>query len=357
MIHFELELLPARVVFGPDSLGRVKTEVERLGKARALVLCTPQQRDLADRVVGLLGPHAAGRFDQAAMHVPVATVAAAEAVCAAVQADLLVAAGGGSTIGLAKGLALRNGLPILAIPTTFAGSEMTPIWGLSEGGYKTTGRNPVVKPVVVIYDATLTLTLPPTLVVTSGVNAIAHCVEALYAENANPITSLMAEEGIRALGRAIPAIRTQPTDLEARAEAQYGAWLAGTALGMVGMALHHKLCHTLGGSFDLPHAETHTVILPHATHYNSSAAPQAMSAIARALDCPATDVAGRLYDLANENGGPTSLAQLGFRADDLDRAADLATRSPYYNPRPLTLAGVRAVLENAYRGNRPEPQG
>jgi maleylacetate reductase len=355
MIHFDLELLPARIIMGLDRLNDLKSEVARLGKARALVLSTPQQRELAERVSALLGARCAGRFDRAVMHVPVETVDAAEAVCTSLQADLLVAAGGGSTIGLAKGLALRNRLPILAIPTTYAGSEMTPIWGLSEGGYKTTGRDPVVKPVVVIYDPQLTLTLPIQMVVTSGMNAIAHCVEALYAENANPVTSLMAEEGIRALARGIPAAVAQPDDLAARAEAQYGCWLAGMALGMVGMALHHKLCHTLGGSFNLPHAETHTVVLPHVTAYNHSHAPAAVTAVARALGCPVEEVAGRLYDLSAQNGGPTSLAELGFRLEDLDRAAEIATRNPYYNPRPLTLAGVRTVLENAYHGRPPAP--
>jgi maleylacetate reductase len=205
----------------------------------------------------------------------------------------------------------------------------------------------------VLYDPKLTLTLPAEMVVTSGMNAIAHCVEALYSENANPVTSLMAEEGIRALAHAIPAAIAHPADLAARAEAQYGSWLAGMALGMVGMALHHKLCHTLGGSFNLPHAQTHTVVLPHATHYNSSHAPQAMAAIARALACPVDDVPGRLYDIAKANGAPTSLAELGLRAEDLDRAAEIATRNPYYNPRPITLVGVRTVLENAFHGQRP----
>jgi maleylacetate reductase len=352
MIQFDLELLLTRIVFAPDSLKQINHEVERLGKSRALVLST-RRRNLAEMVAGLLNERCVGIFAQAMMHTPVESVDAAEAVCHASQADLLVAAGGGSTIGLAKGLALRNRLPILAIPTTYAGSEMTPIWGLSQGGQKTTGRDPIVKPVVVLYDPKLTLTLPAETVVTSGMNAIAHCVEALYAENANPLTSLMAEESIRALAHSIPAVIAQPSDLDARAEAQYGAWLAGAALGMVGMALHHKLCHTLGGSFNLPHAQTHTVVLPYATQYNSSHAPQAMAAIARALGCPVEDAPGALHDISRENGGPASLAELGFQADDLDRAAELATRNPYYNPRPVTLEGIRAVLENAFHGKRP----
>lgn len=352
-MQFQLDLLPARVIFAPDSLQQVRAEVTRLGKTRALVLSTPQQRNLAERVAGLIGDLAVGIFDQAIMHVPVETVDQAEAVCQANQVDLLVAAGGGSTIGLAKGLALRNGLPILAIPTTYAGSEMTPIWGLSAGGQKTTGRNPLVKPVTVIYDPTLTVTLPPALVITSAMNAIAHCVEALYAENANPIAAMMAEEGVRALAQSIPQVLAEPDDLAARATAQYGCWLGGTVLGMVGMALHHKLCHTLGGTFNLPHAETHTVVLPHATAYNRDYAPQAMTALGRALGCSVSDVAGRLYDLAQQNSAPTALAQLGFRAEDIERAVVLATQNPYYNPRPITPEGIRDVLENALLGKRP----
>lgn len=353
MLQFQLDLLPGRVIFGPDSLHQVKAEVTRLGKKRALVLSTPAPR-MAQQVAELLGEFWVGSYDQAVMHVPVETVAAAEAVCGATQADVLVAAGGGSTIGLAKGLALRNRLPIIAIPTTYAGSEMTPIWGLSDGGYKTTGRDPLVKPVTVIYDPKLTLTLPTRVVITSAMNSIAHCVEALYAENANPIASLMAEEGVRALAQSIPVVLSQPADLAARATAQYGCWLGGAVLGMVGMALHHKLCHTLGGSFNLPHAETHTVILPHATAYNHDYAPQAMTALARALACPVNDVAGRLWDLAKEHGAPTSLAELGFKVGDVAQAVELATRNPYYNPRPVTPAGLRAVLENALAGRRPQ---
>jgi maleylacetate reductase len=353
MMQFSVDLLPARVIFAPDSIQRIRQEVERLGKWRALVLSTPQQRDLAATVATLLGDLCVGVFDQAMMHVPVETVDVAEAYYRQCQADVLVAAGGGSTIGLGKGLALRNGAPIIAIPTTYAGSEMTPIWGLSAGGHKTTGRNPLVKPATVLYDPQLTLSLPVALTVTSGMNAIAHCVEALYAENANPIASLMAEAGIQALAHSLPAVVAQPHDLSARTEAQYGCWLGGTVLGMVGMALHHKLCHTLGGSFNLPHAETHTVVLPHATQYNSSHAPAAMQAIGRALGCAPETVAGAIYDLAKTNGAPTSLAELGFRAEDLDRAAELATQNPYYNPRPITLEGVRKLLEAAFDGRRP----
>jgi maleylacetate reductase len=286
------------------------------------------------------------------MHVPVEAARTARSLARELGADTCVAVGGGSTIGLGKAIALEFGLPILAVPTTYAGSEMTPIWGLTEGGVKRTGRDAKVLPRTVIYDAILTLTLPPDLSSTSGMNAIAHAAEALYAENANPIISLMAEEGIRALAKSLPVIVRKPGDLEARVSAQYGCWLCGVCLGAVGMALHHKLCHTLGGTLNLPHAETHTIILPHVVAYNRAAAHEAMTRIARALGT--ADAAAGLYDLAATVGAKMRLADLGVSAADLDRVADLAMQDPYYNPRPITRDGVRALLGDAYTGRRPE---
>jgi maleylacetate reductase len=228
---------------------------------------------------------------------------------------------------------------------------MTPIYGLTEGGAKKTGRDAKVLPRTVIYDPLLTLGLPAKISGPSGMNAIAHCVEALYAENANPATSLMAEEGIRALAHSLPRIAADLGDLDARGDALYGAWLAGISLGAVGMALHHKLCHTLGGSFNLPHAETHTIVLPHAAAYNSEAAPEAMQRIARALG--GKEAAAGLYDLAAALGAPLALKEIGLQEQDLDHAAEIATRNPYYNPRPISRDGIRRLLENAFHGRRP----
>lgn len=244
-------------------------------------------------------------------------------------------------------------MPIIAIPTTYSGSEMTPIWGISRDGRKTTGRDPVVMPKMVIYDPELLVSLPPALSITSGINAMAHAVEALYAENANPITSIMAEEGIRGLAQGLPLVAKKPSDIEARSDTLYGAWLSATVLGQVGMALHHKLCHTLGGSFGMPHAETHTVVLPYATAFNGQETPQAMAVIARALDCDAADVAGSIQDIARNNGGPVSLNELGFKAEDLDQAAEIAMQNRYYNPRPFTQDDIRDLLGRAFDGTRP----
>lgn len=373
---------PARVVFGAGSLQTLPDEVARLGARRALVLSTPEQADSARRVADLLGERAAGIFAQAVMHVPVETARAARAEAARLGADCAVAIGGGSTTGLGKAIALLGAgarpsatggeptepagagapadLPIVAIPTTYAGSEMTPIWGLTEAGVKKTGRDARVLPRTVIYDPELSLSLPLGLTVTSAMNAIAHAAEGLYAHDGNPITALMAEEGIRASAAALPALQRDPRDLGARSDALYGAWLCGTVLGAVAMGLHHKLCHTLGGSFNLPHAEVHTVVLPHALAYNAGHATQAMALVARALSNAAGGPALRpeeapraLFDLAKRHGAPTALAAIGMPAEGLDRAADLAALTPYPNPRPLERAALRELLQRAYDGAPP----
>ncbi|MBX3656947.1 MAG: maleylacetate reductase [Ramlibacter sp.] len=346
---------PSRVVFGAGALQHLEREIEALGARRALVLSTPQQAPQAQAIADRLGPRAAGIFPHAVMHVPMETARQAREEAARLGADCAVALGGGSTTGLGKAIALDSGLPILAIPTTYAGSEMTPIYGLTEGGLKKTGRDPRVLPRTVIYDPELTLTLPVGLSITSGMNAIAHAAEGLYAQDSNPVMDLMAEEGIAALARALPAIRTDPADVQARGDALYGAWLCGAVLGNVGMSLHHKLCHTLGGSFNLPHAEVHTVVLPQAMAFNAAAAPQAMQRVARALKAP-TAAAG-LFDLARDNGAPVALRDLGMQLQDLDRAADIAVSNPYWNPRPIGAAqrdDIRALLQRAYDGTRPE---
>jgi alcohol dehydrogenase class IV len=341
-----------RVVFGKGAIKHVRNEIELLGVHKALVLCTPRQSAAAERVASAMGDRAAGIFAQAEMHVPIEIAQEAREIARQLGADCAVAFGGGSTIGLGKAIALDSGLPILAIPTTYAGSEMTPIFGITEKGLKRTGKDPRVLPRTVIYDPDLTLTLPIGLTITSGMNAIAHAVEGLYARDGNPIMDLMAEEGIRSIARALPALKHSADDAVARSDALYGAWLCGTVLGNVGMSLHHKLCHTLGGSFGLPHAEVHTIVLPHAIAYNACAIPGALVRIERALktDNAATSV----YDLARSNGAPYSLRQLGMVEADLDKAADLAVANPYWNPRPVERSGLRALLQRAWDGTRPE---
>jgi maleylacetate reductase len=342
-----------RVVFGAGSLRHLEREMLALGANRALVLSTRGQRASAEAIARRLGSRAAGIFDGAAMHVPIEAARAARETARSLNADCALAVGGGSTIGLGKAIALEFELPVFAIPTTYAGSEMTPIFGITEGGVKRTGSDGRVLPRVVIYDVDLTLSLPVELSIVSGVNAMAHAAEGLYARDGNPVMSLIAEESIRALALGLPGIRADPADRQAREAALYGAWLAGMVLGSVGMALHHKLCHTLGGTLNLPHAQTHAVILPHALAYNAGAAPDAMQRIARAIG--ASTAAEGVFAFTRANGAPTSLRALGVVEADLDRVADLATRNPYWNPEPVAHVAVRKMLQNAFDGALPTP--
>ena len=344
---------PARVIFGAGKLSAVCEEVEAIGSSRALVLCTPQQRMQAEQVAELLGSRLAGIHDGAEMHVPIEGARKARKLAAELEADCAVAIGGGSTIGLGKAIALEAPIPIIAIPTTYAGSEMTPVYGITEAGLKKTGKDARVLPRSVIYDPDLTMSLPLGMSLVSGMNAIAHAAEGLYAKDGNPVMSLMAEEGIRALAGGMQTLVEAAEDKDARARCLYGAWLCGTVLGHVGMALHHKLCHTLGGSFNLPHAETHTIVLPHALAYNSPAAPEAMERIAAAIGTP--DAPTGLHRMAVQLGVPTALRDLGMKETDLDRACEIALANPYWNPRKVEAAPLRDLLQRAWDGAEPQP--
>ena len=348
-MEFVFEPARSRVVFGAGCIARLGAEVDLLGVSRILIVGTPGRSELLGRARDLLAGRVAGTFGGAAVHVPGKVAEDARESASAHRADAILAVGGGSAIGAAKAIALTTDLPIIALPTTYSGSEMTPLWGLTQDGAKRTGRDLRVQPRTVLYDPELSLDLPVSVSATSGMNAIAHCVEALYAPDANPVTSWMAEEGIRSLAASLPAIAVSPRDLAARTQAMYGAWLAGSALGAVQMGLHHKLCHTLGGSFNLPHADTHSVLLPYTAAYNMSAAGEAMRTVERALgESPAPRA---LHDLERRLGTPESLAAIGLSSDDLERAADLAVERPYPNPRPVTREGVLTLLQRAFKGS------
>ncbi|MBB6409487.1 maleylacetate reductase [Mesorhizobium sangaii] len=342
---------PAHIVFGNGASLEVGAWVERLGRGRALVLSTSHQAGDGDALAKKLGALAAGTFAGAAMHTPVEVTEVALAKAHEVNADCVVALGGGSTTGLGKAIAYRTDLPQIVIPTTYAGSEVTPILGQTENGLKTTVRDAKILPEVVIYDPELTVGLPIAMSVTSGLNAIAHAAEALYAQDRNPVSTLMAVEGLRALSQALPVLIEEPRNLAARGDALYGAWLCGTVLGTVGMALHHKICHTLGGSFDMPHAETHAVMLPHTIGFNAVAVPELLKPVA---DIFGGSPGGRLHDFAKSVGAPLTLRELGLEQGDLDRAAEIATKNPYWNPRPFDRAAIRALLQDAWEGRRPQ---
>ncbi|MER6540127.1 maleylacetate reductase [Streptomyces sp900105755] len=340
-----------KVVFGSGTRSRIPEEADALGCRRVLVLSAPGQVGQAAEVHDVLGGAAVGTFTEAAPHTPVEVTEKAVAYARTVGADSVLAVGGGSTIGLGKAIALRTGMPQLALPTTYAGSEMTPILGETEGHRKTTRRLPQVLPRTVVYDVDLTLTFPAAASVVSGINAMAHAVEALYAQDRDPLAFLMAGEALESLTRSLPVVAQRPDDGEARADALYGAWLAGTCLGTVGMALHHKVCHVLGGTFGLAHAETHAVVLPHVVAHNAAAAPEAMARIAGALSAP--DAASGLFDFARRLGAPGALRDLGMPESGIEQAAELIVRDGYWNPRPVERAAVHALLTDAWAGRRP----
>ena len=349
LLSFIHEAHPARVVFGEGCTRRLAEEVARLGSTRPMIVVP---RRLAGRVAALLSDRAVATIVSTAAQV---AAAAAKSACATARdagADLLVAAGGGSPIGLAKAVALETGLPIVALPTTYSGSEMTSIWGVIEDGVKRTGRDARVRPRTVLYDVLWTREMPARLAATSGLNAVAHAVEASYSRGADPMTLLFAEEAVRALAEGLRAVvETHGEGPTALAGALYGSWLAGMCLDRASMGIHHKLCHVLGGSFGLPHADTHAVLLPHAAAFNRASAPRAMERLACSLST--ADAAAGLHALALRLGAPTSLASLGMRREDLDRAADLAMRDRYDNPTPLERASVFALLDDAFEGRPP----
>jgi maleylacetate reductase len=350
-VNFVYDVPASRVVFGVGRIRQVPDEVELLGAERVLLIAGGREKKYADELAVALGSRLVDRIGEVVMHVPAALAAAAHEQTEQSRADLLVCLGGGSAIGLAKAVALRTRLPILAVPTTYAGSEMTPIWGVTDGGRKTTGRDRTVLPATVVYDPALTTSLPADISAASGMNALAHLVEGLYAPDASPVTAVLAEEGIRALADALPRVVVAPGDLDARSCALYGAWLAGWVLGTAGMGLHHKICHVLGGAYNLPHAGTHSAVLPFVTAYNAPAAPAAMVRAARALG--AQDPARALWKLAERIGAPTSLAQVGLDSGRIPEAARLVVETSPVNPRPVDRAAVDELLRAAYVGRLP----
>jgi maleylacetate reductase len=350
-MEFVYNANPSRVIFGAGSRSKIGEELDRLGIKRAIVLSTPDQSGLAAEIAKQIGGRAGIMYPGAAQHTPTEVTESALLAVSSVRADGCLAIGGGSTTGLSKAIAYRTDMPQLVVPTTFAGSEMTPILGQTEGGRKTTVSDTKILPETVIYDPELTVTMPTFISGPSGMNAVAHAVEALYAKDRNPIVSMMAEESIRAFGIALPELMQKPSDVGAHSHALYGAWLAGCCLGAVGMAIHHKICHTLGGMFNLNHADVHALMIPYSAAYNRDAAPEAMSRIARALG---TDDGPRgIYELTQVAASKRSLKEMGLSEADLDAAADQAVQNPYYNPRPVTREGVRDMLQAAYEGRVP----
>jgi alcohol dehydrogenase class IV len=350
---FTYQVRPMRVVFGIGTIKALPDELDRIGVRRALLLATPRQQSQLGDLAHLTGARSVGVFDGAVMHTPIAVTERAMELVRDLKPDGIVAIGAGATTGLSKAIALRTDLPQLILPTSYAGSEMTPVLGQTRDGVKTTQSSPAILPEAVIYDVNLTLSMSPQFSAISGLNAIAHAVEALYARDGNPITSLMAEEAIARLATSLPQIMAHPDDIGARSDALYGAWLCGVCLGTVGMALHHKLCHTVGALFDLPHAETHAVLLPHTVAYNAAAATEAMARVSRALG--AEHAAEGLYELCGRLNAPRSLSEIGMPESGIEQAAALAVKNPYWNPHPVEQEAIRRLLARAWSGLPPAP--
>jgi maleylacetate reductase len=350
--EFTYSTSPMRVVFGVGTIARIPDELARLGISRALVLATPRQQAALGDIASLTGGRTAGVFGEAVVHTPLAVTERAMQAVGDLKPDGVVAIGAGAATGLSKAIALRTDLPQLILPTSYAGSEMTPVLGETRDGVKTTQSSPKILPEAVIYDVDLTLSMSPRFSVLSGFNAMAHALEALYARDRNPIITLMAQEAIAKLAAALPEVNLRPDDIAARRDALYGAWLSGVCLGSVGMALHHKLCHTVGALFDLPHAETHTVLLPHTIAYNTPAASEALGRAAAALG--ADDAATGVFELEKRLKMPLALAEIGMPKDGIERAAELAVKNPYWNPRAIERDAIRDLLQRAWLGARPQ---
>lgn len=351
-LSFVHETLPQRVVFGPGRRSELGAELARLGASAVFVVADGAASDAAADMTSHLTGVDVTTWSDVVQHVPAELAGRARAAVDEARPDVVVCIGGGSSVGLAKAIALTHHLPILAVPTTYAGSEQTTIYGLTDDRHKQTGKDPIVLPRVVIYDAELTVGLPPNVTGPSAFNALAHSVEALYAPGHDPVTTALALEGVRAIHEALPIVMASPADIEARATLQYGAYLSGMALGATAAGFHHKICHVLGGTFDLVHADAHSVVLPHAIAFNAPALPVEMRRLAAALDTD-DDPAGALWDLARRSAVPTSLAELGLARDDLAEAARRAAQEITDNPRPFDESDVLGLLQRAHDGARP----
>lgn len=339
------------IVLGAGASDLAERELSWLGADRALVLSTGGRRALAEDIAVQIGRRAVAVLSIAREHVPVEIAELGRKEASLHRADALVPVGGGSTVGLAKAIALEQALPILAIPTTYSGSEMTPFWGITGGGVKRTGRDDRVCAATVLYDPILSQNLPPAIAVPSAFNALAHAVEALYAPGVGEEVLGWAEEAVREIASVMPALSSGSNDLVARERALHGACLAGACVGRAAMGLHHKLCHVLGGSFGLPHAETHAALLPFVARFNLEAAPAARERLSRALGND--DPAAALVDLAQSSGVKLGLAKLGLPRDALERVLELATSGPYPNPREITKRELLTLLEEAFAPGDP----
>jgi maleylacetate reductase len=350
-MRFVHDTLPQRVCFGSgEAAAHLTAQAAELGATRIMLIAAKPETHLADTIAGDIP--VVLRHDDVVMHVPVEVAGRAREAAAANGIDALVSVGGGSTTGLAKAIAMTTGLPVIAVPTTYAGSEATPVWGLTEGAKKTTGIDKRVLPRVIVYDAELTMSLPVDMSVASGLNALAHCVDSLWGPNADPVNAAFAAEGIRSLSAGLPRVVADPMDLGGREHALYAAYLSAAAFASAGSGLHHKICHVLGGKYNLPHAQTHATVLPYVLAFNAPAAPDAERRIAAAFGS-ASAIDG-LVALKQELNAPHALADYGFTLDSIaEAAAAILPSVPASNPRPVTVENLKTLLRAAQAGTDP----
>jgi maleylacetate reductase len=350
-MRFVHDTLPQRVCFGSgEAAANLRNEIAGLGAGKVMLIASKSEMRIADEIAARLP--VALRHDDVVMHVPVEVAERAREGAARSNVDALVSVGGGSTTGLAKAIAMTTGLPIIAVPTTYAGSEATPVWGLTEGAAKTTGTDLKVLPRVIIYDAALTTSLPVDMSVASGLNALAHCVDAMWGPNADPINAALAAEGIRSLAAGLPQVVADPEGIEGREHTLYAAYLSAAAFASAGSGLHHKICHVLGGKYNLPHAQTHATVLPYVLAFNGPQAPDAERRIAAAFGS-ATAIEG-LQTLKRQLNAPHALRDYGFTEESIADAADAILPSvPPSNPRPVSAQDLRALLRAAWSGAAP----
>lgn len=352
-MQFEYSPVPSNVLFGENSALELKREVEKLGASRVMIACTKGMVARVDHIIKSLGEMCVAVYDKAEPHCPEHIAMAALDIFKETKADIIVAIGGGSTIGIGKAITLRTNAPLIVIATTPCGSESTPIYGMLVGNHKKTGRDRKVIAKTSIYDPILTTSMSAHLTGTIGMNSLAHCVEALYAQVKSPISDLFAHEGIKALTAGLPASIKNPTDLKAQEQVLYGGMLSGYCVTLAGIAIHHKLCHVLGGNHGIPHGESNSVVLPYAVAYNETAAPKAMEKIMNAMN--SKSASGGIYNFATQINVPKSLKELGMNEADLDAAAKETVETTPYNPKPVDIKSVREMLQQAYEGKRPIP--
>ncbi|MGH3246999.1 MAG: maleylacetate reductase [Trebonia sp.] len=352
-MRFTHETLPQRVVFASgQAVASVAEEIGRLGARRVMVIAAAAESSVADAVSADIS--VARRHDEVVMHVPAEVAHRAREAAVRARADAVLCVGGGSTTGLAKAVAMSGspvaGLPIVAVPTTYAGSEATNVWGLTDGDLKTTGIDNLVLPRSIVYDASLTASLPVEMSVASGLNAMAHCVDSMWGPRTDPVTQTLAIEGIGALRRGLLAVQADPAGISGREQTMYGAYLAAVAFAAAGSGLHHKICHVLGGLFNLPHAPTHAIVLPHVLALNAPGAPDAQQRMARAIDAPtATEGLARLRAAL---AAPSALKDIGMPEDGIAKAVDLVlSAAPAGNPTPVTERNVTALIRAAWEGS------